>query len=72
MPKELRDKRFADTARTAELVGMSKRTVLSWIETGSIRAIPIGGKFKVDLDSVTSYLTKNIAKKNDIDKRIGQ
>src|SRR5262245_14163766 len=67
MPKELRDKRFADTAHTAEFIGMSQRTVLFWIETGAIRAILIGGKFKVDLDSVATYLKKNALNKNAIE-----
>lgn len=66
LPKDARVKRFADTAQTAELIGMSQRTVQFWAEIGTIRAVRVGGKLKVDLDSVTTYL-KNAVKNRELD-----
>lgn len=60
LPKEKRDQRFADTAITADLIGRSQRTIQLWIENGAIKAIPIGGKFKVDLESLKQYLAANV------------
>lgn len=56
MSKEQRERRFANTATAADLIGISQRTVQFWIETGAVRAIPIGGRFKVDLESLKEYL----------------
>jgi len=48
--------RFASTARTASLTGLSQRTIQLWIQIGAIRAVQIGEKYQVDLDSVRRYL----------------
>lgn len=56
LPKEERKNRFADTAKTAEIVGMSRRTVQLWIELGQIQAVRVGKKYHVLLDSVHGYL----------------
>ncbi len=58
MPKEQREVRFADTARAAELIDRSQRTIQYWIEIGAIQAVAIGSKYKVDLDSLKEYLKK--------------
>ena len=62
LPKKERSELFADTARAAELTNLSQRTIQLWIETGAIRAIPIGKKYQVYLESLGDYL-KNEAKK---------
>ena len=51
-----RDEKFADTARAAEIAGLAQRTIQMWIEIGAIRAILIGKKYRVSLDSLTHYL----------------
>lgn len=61
LPKERRDARFADTARAAELVGISQRTIQLWAEKDKIRAIYIGGKLKVDLNSVKAHLIHTVS-----------
>lgn len=48
--------RFASTARTASLTGVSQRTIQLWIQIGAIRAVQIGEKYQVDLRSVKRYL----------------
>jgi excisionase family DNA binding protein len=52
--------RFADTARAAELVGLSRRTIQSWIDAGVIRAIPVGKKYQVCLESLRACLRQRL------------
>jgi len=47
---------FADTAKAARLVGVSQRTIQLWIQEKRIRAIRIGRRFQVDLESLKRYL----------------
>lgn len=61
LPKPERLNQFADTARTAEIVGMSRRTIQLWIELGQIRAVRVGKKYQVLLDSVHGYLNECVA-----------
>ncbi len=53
---ERRARKFADTARVAHFVGLSQRTIQLWIEIGLIRAVRIGRKYQVDLESVKAHL----------------
>lgn len=61
LPKIERKDQFADTARTAEIVGMSRRTIQLWIELGQIRAVRVGKKYHVHLGSVHGYLNEFLA-----------
>lgn len=54
-----RKENFADTARAAELAGMSQRTIQLWIEIGTIQAVKVGHRYQVDLNSLRSYLRRN-------------
>ena len=63
IPKKERSELFADTARAAELTDLSQRTIQFWIETGAIRAIPIGKKYQVYLESLGDYLKKEAKKR---------
>jgi len=56
MPRRQREERFADTAQAAEITGLSVRTIQSWIESGVVRAIPVGKKYRVDITSLRGYL----------------
>ncbi len=56
--EEQRRKLFADTAHTAEIFGVSQRTIQNWIECGWIRAIKIGKKHQVYLNSVMDYIKR--------------
>lgn len=60
LPPEKRKERFADTARAADLFGLSQRTVQHWIKLGVIRALPIGRKYKVDLHSLRAHLKRRV------------
>jgi excisionase family DNA binding protein len=54
--------RFASTARTASLTGLSQRTIQQWIQIGAIRAVQIGEKYQVDLRSLKTFLEARSAK----------
>jgi len=57
-----RVERFASTARTASFTGLSQRTIQHWIEIGAIRAVQIGEKYQVDLQSLKNYLEARSAR----------
>lgn len=61
LPRAERENQFVDTAQTAEIVGMSRRTVQLWIELGQIRAVRVGKKYYVLLASVHGYLHECLA-----------
>jgi excisionase family DNA binding protein len=60
LPQKQREQRFADTASAARITGLTQRTIQLWIEFGAIRAIPIGRKYKIDLESLKAYLKSRI------------
>ena len=63
LPKKERSQFFADTARAAELTDLSQRTIQFWIESGAIRAIPIGKKYQIYLESLSDYLERQAKKR---------
>ncbi len=62
LPKKQRDRLFVETARAAEIAGLSQRTIQLWIEIGAIQAVSIGKKYKVSLDSLRKHLQSEAAK----------
>jgi excisionase family DNA binding protein len=54
-------RQFACTLRTAEMVGVSRRTIQLWIELGQIQAIRVSKKYQVYLSSVQDYLNETMA-----------
>jgi excisionase family DNA binding protein len=60
LPHKQREQRFADTASAAKITGLTQRTIQLWIEFGAIRAIPIGRKYKIDLESLKEYLKSRV------------
>lgn len=61
LPAKERATRFADTAHCAEIVGVSRRTILFWIDAGLIRAIPVGKKYQICLVSLRKHLKRRAA-----------
>ena len=51
-----REELFPPTAAAAARIGVSQRTIQSWIDAGLIQAVPIGKKFRVYLESLLNYL----------------
>jgi excisionase family DNA binding protein len=56
MPTEKRKREFVGTARAAEIAGVSRRTILDWIQAGLIFSVRIGKKHQVRLKSLKTYL----------------
>jgi excisionase family DNA binding protein len=57
-----REAHFADTARAAEIAGLSRRTIQLWIDIGLLQALRIGRNYRVSLDSLRGYLESQIDK----------
>ena len=57
-----REAQFADTARAAEIAGLSRRTIQLWIDIGVLQALRIGKNYRVSLDSLRTYLESQIDK----------
>jgi hypothetical protein len=58
-PKE-RAEQFVTTARAAKKSGLSPRTILNWIELRAIRAVPVGRKYFVYVNSLEEHLMSRI------------
>jgi len=57
-----REKAFINTAHAAEITGVSMRTIQLWIESGAVRAILIGRKYRIVLESLTAHLENQMNK----------
>ena len=62
LPPASREKAFINTAQAAEITGLSMRTIQLWIESGAVRAIVIGRKYKVVLESLRAHLEEQMSK----------
>jgi excisionase family DNA binding protein len=56
LPAADRQGTFISTAQAAEITGVSMRTIQLWIECGSVRAIFIGRKYRIVLESLRAHL----------------
>ena len=64
LPPASREKAFINTAQAAEITGLSMRTIQLWIESGAVRAIAIGKKYQIVLESLKTHLEGQISKCN--------
>lgn len=64
LPPGSRDKAFLNTTEAAKLTGVSVRTIQLWIETGAIRALIIGRKYKVVLLSLRAHLERKMIRRD--------
>ncbi|MES1243847.1 MAG: helix-turn-helix domain-containing protein [Acidobacteriota bacterium] len=55
-----REMAFASTAQAAQITGVSMRTIQLWIESGAVRAIAIGRKYRVILESLKEHLASQM------------
>jgi excisionase family DNA binding protein len=55
-PQKHREELFVSTARAAEVAGVSRRTIQSWIDCGDLSAIRIRKCYKVSRDSFREFL----------------
>jgi excisionase family DNA binding protein len=58
-----RKEAFISTAHAAEITGVSVRTIQLWIESGAVRAIVIGRKYRIVLESLRAHLKSKMNKK---------
>lgn len=63
LPPMLRAEKFVDTSRAAQITGVSIRTIQLWIESGAVRALVIGRKYRVVLDSLRAHLEIQVKKR---------
>lgn len=62
LPPSLRAEKFVTTSQAAQIIGVSIRTIQLWIESGTVRAIVIGSRYRVVLDSLRAHLKVQAAK----------
>ena len=55
-----RDRAFITTAQAAKITGVSMRTIQLWIESGAVRAIVIGRKYRIVLESLKAHLASQM------------
>jgi len=60
-----REKAFISTTHAAEITGVSMRTIQLWIESGAVRAIVIGRKYRIVLESLRAHLESQMSKWGD-------
>ncbi|HYO12365.1 MAG TPA: helix-turn-helix domain-containing protein [Thermoanaerobaculia bacterium] len=65
LPPALREEVFINTAQAAEITGVSMRTIQLWIESGTVRAIVIGRKYRIVLESLRAHLESQMSKRGD-------
>lgn len=63
LPPKRRGESFIDTAHAAEITGVSIRSIQLWIEIGAVRAIAVGGRYRIVLDSLKAYLREQMNKR---------
>lgn len=63
LPPKRRSESFIDTAQAAAITGVSVRSIQLWIETGAIRAIAVGKKYRVVFDSLRAHLRDQMKKR---------
>jgi excisionase family DNA binding protein len=64
LPEGLRKQRFPTTERAAELTGISRRTIQFWIESDDIKAIFVGKSYRIEVDSLMTFLKSRVNGRN--------
>jgi excisionase family DNA binding protein len=59
LPPAERAKQFIGTANAAQQLGISRRTVQTWIELGAVSAVKVGRTYRVFLPSLKTMLVDN-------------
>jgi len=60
LPADRREQEFPGSTRAAKLVGVPRRTIQFWVETGKIEAISVGRKYKVHLKSLLARIQSHV------------
>jgi len=62
--EQARSQTFVCTSEAAAIAGVSQRTVQGWIDSGVIRAVAVGKKYRVLRESLHGYLLDCAEKPN--------
>jgi excisionase family DNA binding protein len=65
LPPGRRENIFISTAEAAKITGLSTRTIQLWIECGALRAIVIGRKYRIVLESLREHLRTQMNKRKE-------
>jgi excisionase family DNA binding protein len=65
LPPPSREKTFVNTAHAAEITGVSMRTIQLWVESGAVRAIVIGRKYRIVFESLRAHLESQVNRRGD-------
>jgi excisionase family DNA binding protein len=60
LPEDQREQKFPTTERAAKLIGVSRRTIQFWVDAGDIEAIFVGRNYRVNFDSLVTYLKSRV------------
>jgi excisionase family DNA binding protein len=60
LPADRREQEFPSTTRAAKLVGVPRRTIQFWVETGQVEAISVGRKYKVHFESLLARIQSHV------------
>jgi excisionase family DNA binding protein len=64
LPPAPRERAFISTAQAAQVTGVSMRTIQLWIESGAVRAIVIGRKYRIVLESLRAHLENQMNRRS--------
>jgi excisionase family DNA binding protein len=64
LPEYLRKQKFPTTDSAAELTGLSRRTIRFWIENDDINAIFVGKSYRIEFDSLMTFIKKRVKGRN--------
>lgn len=56
IPEDLRDIRIYTLQELEPLLGVTHRTLLSYVKSGRLKAVKIGGKWRVTRDTLDKFL----------------
>jgi excisionase family DNA binding protein len=63
-PPAAREKTFMTTAQAAEFTGVSMRTIQFWIESGAVRAVVVGRKYRILIQSLREHIEDQASKRD--------
>jgi excisionase family DNA binding protein len=64
LPPAPRERAFISTAQAAAVTGVSMRTIQLWVESGAVRAIAIGRKYRIVLESLRAHLERQMNRRS--------
>jgi excisionase family DNA binding protein len=63
-PPAVREATFMTTAQAAEFTDVSMRTIQFWIESGAVRAVVVGRKYRILIQSLRDHIEGQVSKRD--------